>query len=63
MPTPPDLFSAPNAKTIGHGNAQLLADLCEPGITRAELRNRAKAGKYPGLWKGSAAWISFRGLK
>lgn len=52
-----DLFTAP----VGHGNAQFLADLQEPHITITELRNRTKAGRYPSLWAGCAAWIELRG--
>ncbi len=49
-------------RTIGHGNAQFLADLQEPNITITELRNRTKAGRYPSLWAGCAAWIKLRGI-
>lgn len=51
-----DLFAA-QPKQIGHGNAQFLADLLEPGMTITELRNRTRQGRYPNLWKGCAQWI------
>jgi len=48
---------------IGHGNALFLCALQEPGQTKAKLRDRAKAGEFPGLWKGAGQWIEFRGMK
>lgn len=50
-------------RTIGHGNAQFLADLLEPGITVHELRTRTRQGRYPDLHKGAKGWIELRGLK
>lgn len=47
---------------IGHGNAQFLADLQEPGITINELRARTKQGKYPDLYKGAKGWIQLGGI-
>lgn len=50
-------------RTVGHGNAQFLADLLIPGMTKAEMRNRVKQGHYPHLWKGAGQWIEFRGVR
>jgi hypothetical protein len=57
-----DLFSTPRPANIGHGNAQFLADLQEPGITINELRARTKQGKYPDLYKGAKGWILLGGI-
>ena len=54
-----DLFAPRN---IGHGNAQLLADIAN-GATRAELTANRKAGKYPDLWKHAGRWLTFAGVK
>lgn len=53
----------PNPKTIGHGNAAFLAAMQEPGITRTKLRERAKAGEFPGLWAGCGQWLNFKGVR
>lgn len=52
-----------NPNTIGHGNAAFLAALLEPGMTKAKLRERVKAGEFPGLWSGCGQWIEFRGMR
>jgi len=60
----PDLFDrtdAPNPRTIGHGNAALLADIAN-GATRAQLTANRNAGKYPDLWPHAGQWLRFKGL-
>jgi hypothetical protein len=45
---------------VGHGNALFLHAIQEPGITRTKLRERAKAGEFPGLWAGAGQWLDFK---
>jgi hypothetical protein len=51
-----------NPRTIGHGNALLLADIAM-GLSRAQLTANRKAGKYPDLWPHAGRWLTFAGVK
>jgi hypothetical protein len=60
----PDLFDTPkrpNPRTIGHGNATLLADIAA-GMTRAQLTANRNAGRYPDLWQHAGRWLKFSGV-